>query len=121
MTSLGRRKTYEYHKTKFYVYLSHYFHYPADTEYCHLYPLQTFYRGTDFNKHGEYATNVVKALQKRYRITKINMVGHSLGNISIIYYMLQNGKNQNMPQLQKQVDIAGHFAGLNFKQVPAAI
>lgn len=26
-----------------------------------------------------------------------------------------------MPQLQKQVDIAGHFAGLNFKQVPAAI
>lgn len=75
----------------------------------------------DFNKHGEYATNVVKALQKRYRITKINMVGHSLGNISIIYYMLQNGKNQNMPQLQKQIDIAGHFAGLNFKQVPAAI
>ena len=78
-------------------------------------------RQLDFNKHGEYATNVVKALQKRYRITKINMVGHSLGNISIIYYMLQNGKNQNMPQLQKQVDIAGHFAGLNFKQVPAAI
>lgn len=50
-------------------------------------------RQLDFNKHGEYATNVVKALQKRYRITKINMVGHSLGNISIIYYMLQNGKN----------------------------
>lgn len=45
-------------------------------------------RQLDFNKHGEYATNVVKALQKRYRITKINMVGHSLGNISIIYYML---------------------------------
>lgn len=78
-------------------------------------------RQLDFNKHGEYATNVVKALQKRYHITKINMVGHSLGNISIIYYMLQNGKNQNMPQLQKQVDIAGHFAGLNFKQVPVAI
>ena len=29
--------------------------------------------------------------------------------------------NVNMPQLQKQVDIAGHFAGLNFKQVPAVI
>ncbi|MCD7124898.1 alpha/beta hydrolase [Limosilactobacillus caviae] len=78
-------------------------------------------RQLDFNKHGEYATNVVKALQKRYRITKINMVGHSLGNISIIYYMLRNGQNQNMPQLQKQVDIAGHFAGLTFKQVPVAI
>lgn len=75
----------------------------------------------DFEKHGDYATNVVKALQKKYKITKINMVGHSLGNISIIYYMLLNGKNKKMPQLQKQVDIAGHFAGLNFSQVPAAI
>lgn len=75
----------------------------------------------DFNKHGEYATNVVKKLQQRYGIKKVNMVGHSLGNISIIYYMLQNGSNKKMPQLQKQVDMAGHFAGLNFRQVPVAI
>jgi len=69
-------------------------------------------RQLNFNKHGEYATNVVKALQKKYGIKKINMVGHSLGNISIIYYMLQNGNKKNMPQIQKQVDIAGHFAGI---------
>lgn len=69
-------------------------------------------RQLDFNKHGDYATNVVKALQKKYGIKKINMVGHSLGNISIIYYMLQNGNKKNMPQIQKQVDIAGHFAGI---------
>lgn len=77
-------------------------------------------RQLDFKKHGVYATNVVKALQKAYGIKKINMVGHSLGNISIIYYMLQNGQNKKMPQLQKEVDMAGHFAGLNF-DVPAAI
>lgn len=59
-------------------------------------------RQLNFNKHGEYATNVVKALQKKYGIKKINMVGHSLGNISIIYYMLQNGNKKNMPQIQKQ-------------------
>lgn len=75
----------------------------------------------NFNEHGVYATNVVKALQQRYNIKKINMVGHSLGNISIIYYMLDNGQNKQMPQLQKQVDIAGHFAGLDFKGLPAAI
>ena len=34
-------------------------------------------RQLDFNKHGVYATNVVKALQKQYGIKKINMVGHS--------------------------------------------
>ena len=78
-------------------------------------------RQLDFAKHGVYATNVVKLLQKKYGITKLNMVGHSLGNISIIYYMIQNGQNKKMPQLQKQVDIAGHFAGLNFDRVPAAI
>ena len=78
-------------------------------------------RQLNFAKHGEYATNVVKTLQARYKISKVNMVGHSLGNISIIYYMLQNGQDKKMPQLQKQVKIAGHFAGLNFKGMPAAI
>lgn len=69
-------------------------------------------RQLDFNKHGVYATNVVKALQKKYKFKKINMVGHSLGNISIIYYMLRNGNNKKMPQIQKQVDIAGNFGGI---------
>lgn len=78
-------------------------------------------RQLNFNKHGEYSTNVVKALQKKYGIKKINMVGHSLGNISIIYYMLKNGNNKKMPQIQKQVDIAGHFAGLTFSGLPNAL
>lgn len=78
-------------------------------------------RQLDFNKHGEYATNVAKMLKERYGIKKINMVGHSLGNISIIYYMLQNGQKKDMPQLQKQVDIAGHFGGLTFAGLPDAI
>ena len=56
-------------------------------------------RQLDFNKHGVYATNVVKALQNRYGIKKISMVGHSLGNISIIYSTLKNGNNKKMPQL----------------------
>lgn len=75
----------------------------------------------NFNEHGRYATNVVKVLQKTYGIKKMNMIGHSLGNISIIYYMLRNGQNRQMPQLQKQVDIAGHFAGLRFKKIPKSI
>lgn len=78
-------------------------------------------RQLDFNKHGLYATNVAKMLKKQYGVTKINMVGHSLGNISIIYYMLQNGQKKNMPQLQKQVDIAGHFGGLTFDGLPDSI
>lgn len=75
----------------------------------------------DFNKHGQWAKNVVVALQKQYHFTSFNMVGHSLGNISLIYYSLQNSHNQRLPKLRKQVDIAGHFAGLNFKGVPASV
>ena len=49
------------------------------------------------------------------------MVGHSLGNISIIYYMLQNSKNKSMPKLRKQVDMAGHFDGFDFSGLPNEI
>ena len=78
-------------------------------------------RQLDFNKHGVWATNVVKALQKQYGIKNINMVGHSLGNISIIYYMLQNSQNKSMPKLRKQVDMAGYFDGLDFSGLPDEI
>lgn len=75
----------------------------------------------NFKRHGQWAKNVVIALQRRYHIRKFNMVGHSLGNISLIYYSLQNSNQSQLPKLQKQVDIAGHFAGLNFKWVPTSI
>ncbi|MFC6294330.1 alpha/beta hydrolase [Lactiplantibacillus daoliensis] len=78
-------------------------------------------RELNYRKHGEWATNVVKALQKQYHFKSINMVGHSLGNISLIYYSLQNSGNTKLPKLRKQVDIAGHFAGLNFDKLPAAV
>lgn len=73
----------------------------------------------DFYKAGRYATNVVRALQEKYGITKINMIGHSLGNMSIMYYMLENDTNPKMPQLQKQVDIAGHFDGVDSQGLTA--
>lgn len=75
----------------------------------------------DYAQHGRWATNVVRAVAQRYPFKTMNMVGHSLGNISLIYYSLQNAQNAKMPKLVKQVDIAGHFAGLNFSRVPAAI
>lgn len=82
-----------------------------------------FENSTNFNfkDRGRYATNVIKALEKVYSFKKVNMVGHSAGNIAIVYYMLQNGQNKSMPQVQKYVAIAGHFAGLNFKGIPDAI
>ena len=75
----------------------------------------------DFKENGRYARNVVQTLQNEYGIKKINMVGHSLGNTSIMYYLLQAAHNLNLPRLNKQVSIGGHFDGLDFKQLPIAI
>ncbi|MGR8825975.1 alpha/beta hydrolase [Leuconostoc mesenteroides] len=78
-------------------------------------------RELNFNKHGYYATNVVKKVASVYHFKKMNMVGHSVGNISIVYYMLQNEHKKNMPILKKSVNIAGHFAGLKFNRIPKSI
>jgi hypothetical protein len=75
----------------------------------------------NFKEHGRYARNVVQTLQNEYGIKKINMVGHSLGNISIMYYLLQTANDPEMPKLNKQISIGGHFDGLDFKQLPIAI
>lgn len=75
----------------------------------------------DFKENGRYARNVVQTLQNEYGIKKVNMVGHSLGNTSIMYYLLQEAQNPNLPRLNKQVSIGGHFDGLDFKQLPIAI
>ena len=69
-------------------------------------------RGASTRDQGDYAYAVVKALQDTYGITEMNMVGHSYGNMAIVYYMLQHGSDTNLPKLVKQVDIAGHFNGI---------
>lgn len=63
-------------------------------------------------KAGMYAVNVVKALQQQYKIKRVNMVAHSLGNMSVMYYLLKSQK-EKLPVLNKQVAIAGLFDGVN--------
>ena len=63
------------------------------------------------NKSSNYIKDVINALQKRYRFNRINLVGHSMGNLQIAYYLRNNTTNAHMPQLNKQVSIAGHYNG----------
>ena len=61
---------------------------------------------------GRWARNVVQKLQKTYHFKTMNMVGHSMGNMAIMYYLLANGRNQRLPKLQKQVSLGGHYNGV---------
>ena len=66
---------------------------------------------TAMNKSSNYIKDVINALQKRYRFNRINLVGHSMGNLQIAYYLRNNATNAHMPHLNKQVSIAGHYNG----------
>ena len=63
------------------------------------------------NKSSNYIKDVITVLQKRYRFNRINLVGHSMGNLQIAYYLRNNATNAHMPNLNKQVSIAGHYNG----------
>lgn len=72
-------------------------------------------------KTGQYAKAVVDKLQSTYGFKKMNMVGHSMGNMSILNYMLEHSTDETAPQLQKQVDIANHVAGLEGMNLPEGL
>lgn len=76
-------------------------------------------RNPDYAQDGEYAAAVVRKLQARYGFKKMNFVAHSMGNMSILFYLLEHAQNEEFPKLQKQVNIANHVNGLEGMDLPA--
>lgn len=76
-------------------------------------------RNANYAQDGEYAAAVVRELQARYGFKKMNFVAHSMGNMSILFYLLEHAQNEELPQLQKQVNIANHVNGLGGMDLPA--
>lgn len=69
-------------------------------------------RNSDYHKDGWYAYKAVKAAQKKLGFSKMNLVGHSMGNMAISYMIMDYSAKKNFPTIKKQVDIAGHFNGI---------
>lgn len=69
-------------------------------------------RNPDYHKDGWYAYKAVKAAQKKLGFSKMNLVGHSMGNMAISYMIMDYSAKKNFPMIKKQVDIAGHFNGI---------
>ena len=76
-------------------------------------------RNANYAQDGEYASAVVRELQARYGFKKMNFVAHSMGNMSILFYLLEHAQNEELPQLQKQINIANHVNGLEGMDLPA--
>lgn len=75
----------------------------------------------DYPKLGHYASNVVLALKQKYGFKQVNFVGHSLGNISMMYYLLAQNKNKNLLPVSKMVTIAGPFDGVKYSNLPESL
>jgi uncharacterized alpha/beta hydrolase family protein len=66
--------------------------------------------------HGaKYVYAVIKALEKQHHYASVNLVGHSMGNLEIVYYIkahAQQIKTGKLPKIKHYVAIAGHFDGI---------
>ena len=54
---------------------------------------------------------VIKKLQANYKFKKINLVGHSFGNLMIANYINENYADKKLPVMNKVVSIEGHYNG----------
>lgn len=67
---------------------------------------------SNYHTAGLWAKNVIKLLQKHFKFSSVNLVGHSMGNMAINYYIMDNAGKKGLPKINKVVDIAGHFNGI---------
>lgn len=70
------------------------------------------------NKNGNFKENafwikeILSQLKSQFGIQQFNFVGHSMGNMSIAFYMKNYGDDLHLPQLKKEVNIAGVYNGV---------
>ena len=66
----------------------------------------------NYRRDAFYAYQAIQAVKKRYQFKKMNLVGHSMGNMSSIFLINKYHNRKSLPKIAKIVDIAGHFNGI---------
>lgn len=64
-----------------------------------------------FHIDGDYAYDAISAATRKWHFKSMNLVGHSMGNIDIVFMLLDHGNDPSLPKLEKEVSIAGHYNG----------
>lgn len=63
-------------------------------------------------KYTQWLTKVNRLLKQKYHVDQINLVGHSMGAYSVIYYNLLNGNNPKLPHINKIIAMSGPYDGI---------
>lgn len=65
-----------------------------------------------YPQSGNYVKAAIQAVQKQTHSKSVNLVGHSMGNLEIMYYIVGNVGQKDFPQINHFVSIAGHYDGI---------
>jgi len=65
----------------------------------------------NIEKNAKWIRNAIVATNYQYNFEKFNFVAHSMSNKSFSYYMLNYGDDEQLPKLNKEVNLAGNFNG----------
>lgn len=68
-------------------------------------------KNSDYQLTEKWYANILKKLKDDYHIKKYNTVSHSMGNLTTMYFQMSH-KSSELPSLNRQVNIAGHFDGI---------
>lgn len=71
-----------------------------------------FKDNTHPSKVSFYTQSLMTFLNKNYQIDSVNMVGHSMGNLSIWNYIRESLKSHNNVSVKKVVSIGNHVNGI---------
>lgn len=66
----------------------------------------------DIMQNAQNIKNVLTKMKSKYNIDNYNFVAHSMGNLSFAYFMKYYGNDKQLPQLQKEVNIADTYNGV---------
>ncbi|MCD8787539.1 alpha/beta hydrolase [Staphylococcus gallinarum] len=66
----------------------------------------------DYNKNAEWFKNVITETEQHIKYSKFNMVAHSMGNLTLGYYMLNYAGDESLPKLNKQVNTGAPYNGI---------
>lgn len=87
-------------------------HWPKGAKHPLIQVLMEDNQNSNYQETSRWFYNLITLLQKKYQIQRYNTVAHSMGNLTTMYYQVKYGQRKDLPRLNKQVNIAGHFDGI---------
>ncbi|MCD2158680.1 alpha/beta hydrolase [Fructobacillus sp. M1-13] len=69
-------------------------------------------RNVNYAKTNQWVTSIMRQIHQQ-GIHSVNLIGHSMGNMAIVYYLKNHVQpSDQLPSVKKEIDIAGHFNSL---------